>query len=104
MLLDVYFVCACVRICVREIILQLRFSLFSNAIGVVMFLLLFKFTLVLFSLCSHTVMMDEPRFAQPIPNVTVAVGRDANLPCVVEHLSGYKVKMECYIIMQSTSS
>lgn len=38
-----------------------------------------------------TVMMDEPRFAQPIPNVTVAVGRDANLPCVVEHLGAYKV-------------
>ncbi|CAG9802032.1 unnamed protein product [Chironomus riparius] len=36
-------------------------------------------------------MMDEPRFAQPIPNVTVAVGRDANLPCVVEHLGTYKV-------------
>lgn len=36
-------------------------------------------------------MMNEPRFAQPIPNVTVAVGRDANLPCVVEHLGGYKV-------------
>uniref|UniRef100_A0A1B0CCX4 Putative lachesin n=1 Tax=Lutzomyia longipalpis TaxID=7200 RepID=A0A1B0CCX4_LUTLO len=30
-------------------------------------------------------------FAQPIPNVTVAVGRDANLPCVVEHLGTYKV-------------
>lgn len=39
------------------------------------------------------VMMDEPRFAQPIPNVTVAVGRDANLPCVVEHLGGYKVNL-----------
>lgn len=38
-----------------------------------------------------TVMMDEPRFAQPIPNVTVAMGRDANLPCVVEHLGSYKV-------------
>lgn len=38
-------------------------------------------------------MMDEPRFAQPIPNVTVAVGRDANLPCVVEHLGGYKVSV-----------
>ena len=54
-------------------------------------------------------MMDEPKFAQPIPNVTgklrtyrqqnvftntlflVAVGRDANLPCVVEHLGSYKV-------------
>lgn len=38
-------------------------------------------------------MMDEPRFAQPIPNVTVAVGRDANLPCVVEHLGAYKVSI-----------
>lgn len=38
------------------------------------------------------VMMDEPRFSQPIPNVTVAVGRDANLPCVVEHLGTYKVR------------
>ena len=38
-------------------------------------------------------MMDEPRFAQPIPNVTVAVGRDANLPCVVEHLGSYKVNL-----------
>ncbi|EDS36051.1 lachesin [Culex quinquefasciatus] len=40
---------------------------------------------------SSLVFMDEPRFAQPIPNVTVAVGRDANLPCVVEHLGTYKV-------------
>lgn len=38
-----------------------------------------------------SVMMDEPRFAQPIANVTVAVGRDANLPCVVENLGSYKV-------------
>lgn len=43
-------------------------------------------------------MMDEPRFAQPIPNVTVAVGRDANLPCVVEHLGSYKVSMLNIII------
>jgi len=41
--------------------------------------------------------MDEPRFAQPIPNVTVAVGRDANLPCVVEHLGGYKVSSQCNV-------
>lgn len=37
------------------------------------------------------VMMDEPRFAQPIPNVTVAVGRDANLyyhkPMLFNHVS-----------------
>uniref|UniRef100_A0A8D8VHE0 Lachesin n=2 Tax=Cacopsylla melanoneura TaxID=428564 RepID=A0A8D8VHE0_9HEMI len=34
---------------------------------------------------------DEPKFAEPIPNVTVALGRDAALPCVVENLGEYKV-------------
>ncbi|XP_055704179.1 lachesin [Phlebotomus papatasi] len=48
------------------------------------------FIIYLATLVTH-VMLDEPRFAQPIPNVTVAVGRDANLPCVVEHLGTYKV-------------
>ncbi|XP_024080915.1 lachesin-like isoform X3 [Cimex lectularius] len=33
----------------------------------------------------------KPRFAEPIPNVTVTVGRDALLACVVENLKGYKV-------------
>lgn len=32
-----------------------------------------------------------PRFAEGIPNVTVTVGRDALLACVVENLRGYKV-------------
>lgn len=36
-------------------------------------------------------MTDGPRFAEPIPNVTVALGRDASLPCVVENLGKYKV-------------
>ncbi|GJQ68193.1 hypothetical protein Trydic_g10747 [Trypoxylus dichotomus] len=36
-------------------------------------------------------MTDDPRFAEPIPNVTVALGRDASLPCVVENLGSYKV-------------
>ncbi|XP_026482522.1 lachesin-like [Ctenocephalides felis] len=39
----------------------------------------------------NQVVTDEPRFTEPIPNVTVAVGRDANLPCVVENLGAYKV-------------
>lgn len=30
-------------------------------------------------------------FAEPIPNVTVALGRDVNLPCVIENLGTYKV-------------
>lgn len=34
---------------------------------------------------------QEPEFSEPIPNVTVAVGRDAMLSCVVEHLGTYKV-------------
>lgn len=32
-----------------------------------------------------------PRFAEPIANVTVSIGRDALLACVVENLKGYKV-------------
>ncbi|XP_046416837.1 lachesin isoform X1 [Neodiprion pinetum] len=32
-----------------------------------------------------------PRFAEPIPNVTVTIGRDALLPCVVDNLRNYKV-------------
>ncbi|XP_050667076.1 lachesin-like isoform X1 [Leptidea sinapis] len=38
--------------------------------------------------------LDEsmyPRFAEPIPNVTVTVGRDALLACVVDNLRGFKV-------------
>ena len=30
-------------------------------------------------------------FAEPIPNVTVALGRDVSLPCVIENLGTYKV-------------
>ncbi|XP_046399099.1 lachesin-like isoform X3 [Ischnura elegans] len=47
-------------------------------------------TLHLISLLCQA-LSEEPRFAEPIPNVTVAVGRDASLPCVVEHLGTYKV-------------
>ncbi|XP_058797203.1 lachesin-like isoform X2 [Phymastichus coffea] len=34
---------------------------------------------------------DKPMFAEPIPNVTVALGRDVSLPCVIENLGTYKV-------------
>ncbi|XP_020290107.1 lachesin-like isoform X2 [Pseudomyrmex gracilis] len=34
---------------------------------------------------------DPPMFAEPIPNVTVALGRDVSLPCVIENLGNYKV-------------
>lgn len=42
-------------------------------------------------------MTDDPRFAEPIPNVTVALGRDASLPCVVENLGSYKVRQIIFI-------
>lgn len=32
-----------------------------------------------------------PRFAEPIPNITVTIGRDALLGCVVDNLKTYKV-------------
>ena len=32
-----------------------------------------------------------PRFAEPIPNITVTIGRDALLACVVDNLKNYKV-------------
>ena len=35
-----------------------------------------------------------PKFAEPIPNVTVTVGRDALLACVVDNLGNYKVSSE----------
>ncbi|XP_029042549.1 lachesin-like [Osmia bicornis bicornis] len=34
---------------------------------------------------------DQPMFAEPIPNVTVPLGRDVSLPCVVENLGNFKV-------------
>nr|CAI5820068.1 unnamed protein product [Callosobruchus analis] len=40
---------------------------------------------------SVSAITDDPKFAEPIPNVTVALGRDASLPCVVENLGSYKV-------------
>ncbi|KAH1029767.1 hypothetical protein HUJ05_002942 [Dendroctonus ponderosae] len=38
----------------------------------------------------HTLTVP-PEFVEPIPNVTVALGRDASLPCVVKNLGTYKV-------------
>lgn len=34
-----------------------------------------------------------PRFAEPIPNITVTIGRDALLGCVVDNLKNYKVSV-----------
>ena len=37
--------------------------------------------------------MIMPRFADLIPNITVTLGRDALLSCVVDHLKGFKVSL-----------
>ncbi|KAF9417115.1 hypothetical protein HW555_005734 [Spodoptera exigua] len=45
-------------------------------------------------ICLSVVFVSEslfPRFVEPVTNVTVTVGRDALLACVVEDLRGYKV-------------
>lgn len=47
---------------------------------------------------------DGPRFIEPIPNVTVALGRDASLPCVVDNLGTYKVIITSVSIQLHTSS
>ncbi|XP_024082565.1 lachesin-like isoform X1 [Cimex lectularius] len=49
------------------------------------------FTLFLFSAIMSNALTEGPKFAEPIPNVTVALGRDASLPCVVDNLGNYKV-------------
>ncbi|XP_011341011.1 neurotrimin isoform X2 [Ooceraea biroi] len=40
---------------------------------------------------SDSLESDKPQFAEEIQNVTVSVGRDALLACVVDNLRGYKV-------------
>ncbi|XP_043469047.1 lachesin-like isoform X3 [Leptopilina heterotoma] len=34
---------------------------------------------------------EHPMFAEPIPNVTVPLGRDVSLPCIIENLGVHKV-------------
>lgn len=38
----------------------------------------------------------QPEFAEPLDNLTVAVGRDATFRCLVQHLGGYRVS--CFIV------
>ncbi|XP_045468329.1 lachesin-like isoform X2 [Harmonia axyridis] len=39
----------------------------------------------------YSKILDSPSFAEPIQNITVAVGREAILTCVVQNLNPYKV-------------
>ncbi|GFU11947.1 hypothetical protein NPIL_1441 [Nephila pilipes] len=38
--------------------------------------------------------VQEPEFAEPIPNITVSAGRDVSLPCVVDNLGTFRKKKE----------
>lgn len=38
----------------------------------------------------------QPEFAEPIVNISVAIGRDATFTCHVRHLGGYRVSDERY--------
>lgn len=44
---------------------------------------------------------EEPRFVEPIQNVTIASGRDVKLSCVVDNLGTYKVS---FLVQQFLSS
>ncbi|XP_073972765.1 lachesin-like isoform X2 [Rhodnius prolixus] len=60
-------------------------SSYSIRLRIVLLLYVFIFDIAINALT------EGPKFAEPIPNVTVALGRDASLPCVVDNLGNYKV-------------
>jgi len=37
----------------------------------------------------------QPEFAEPLENLTVAIGRDATFTCIVRGLGGYRVRVAC---------
>lgn len=39
----------------------------------------------------------QPEFAEPIVNISVAVGRDATFTCHVRYLGGYRVSIVCLV-------
>lgn len=44
----------------------------------------------------------EPEFLAPLENHTVTQGRDVHFTCVVNHLSSYKVKKSCRLLLTRT--
>jgi hypothetical protein len=36
---------------------------------------------------------ETPEFADKIPNITVPIGRDSKLPCIVNNLGSYRVRI-----------
>lgn len=47
--------------------------------------------ILLFFSCVADVLSFQPEFAEPIVNISVAVGRDSTFTCHVRHLGGYRV-------------
>lgn len=45
----------------------------------------------------YSFVTENPKFSEPITNVTVAVGREAILVCLVEDLGAYKVRRMLHI-------
>jgi hypothetical protein len=43
----------------------------------------------------------QPEFAEPIANLSVAVGRDATFQCMVLHLGGYRVRHFTFLAIRS---
>jgi hypothetical protein len=41
---------------------------------------------------------DEPEILEAIPNITVAVGRDARIPCKVRNLGTYRVSQSTLFV------
>lgn len=50
------------------------------------------FELNFFPQTSAEALTFQPEFAEPIVNISVAIGRDATFTCHVRHLGGYRVK------------
>nr|CAH0101068.1 unnamed protein product [Daphnia galeata] len=51
---------------------------------------LFK-SIIIFILVGITAITGDPQFAESIRNVTVTLGREATLSCVIDNLAEYKV-------------
>ncbi|KAG5683421.1 hypothetical protein PVAND_012704 [Polypedilum vanderplanki] len=47
--------------------------------------------LVIFAVIFQKALTFQPEFAEPIVNISVAIGRDATFTCHVKHLGGYRV-------------
>lgn len=47
---------------------------------------------------------DLPKFGERLQNITVPVGRDAVLICVVDNLQTYKVNFHCFPIVCNKSA